>query len=95
MKTDGSKRRNVMGKRIQQARLAAKPPVSQEDLSRRLAVFGVILDQDAISRVEREERYLMDYEFLAIARALRINLAHWSIDCPDLIRLHGKRHRPD
>jgi len=62
----------VTGKRIRRARLAAKPPVSQEDLSGRLAVLGVILDQGAISRVEREERYLMDYELLAIARALRI-----------------------
>jgi transcriptional regulator with XRE-family HTH domain len=71
-RTHGSKRRNVTGKRIRRARLAAKPPVSQEDLSGRLAVLGVILDQGAISRVEREERYLMDYELLAIARALRI-----------------------
>ena len=71
-KTHGSRRRNVTGKRIRHARLAAKPAVSQEDLSGRLAVLGVILDQGAISRVEREERYLMDYELLAIARALRI-----------------------
>jgi hypothetical protein len=71
-KTHGPKRRNVTGKRIRQARLAAKPPVSQEDLSGRLAGLGVILDQGAISRVESEDRYLMDYELLAIARALRI-----------------------
>jgi len=82
-RTLDTKRRNVMGKRIRLARLAAKPPVSQKDLSGRLAAFGVILDQGAISRLEREERYLMDYELLAIARALRINLAHWSINCPD------------
>jgi len=71
-KTHAPKRRNVTGKRIRQARLAAKPPVSQEDLSGRLAALGVILDQGAISRVESEDRYLMDYELLAIARALRI-----------------------
>ena len=73
--THSSNRRNVTGKRIRQARLAAKPPVSQEDLSGRLAAFGVILDQGAISRVESEERYLMDYELLAIAKALRIKPA--------------------
>jgi hypothetical protein len=71
-KTHGPKRRNVTGKRIRQARLAAKPPVSQEDLSGRLAGLGVIMDQGAISRVESEHRYLMDYELLAIAKALRI-----------------------
>jgi len=71
-KTHRSKRRNITGGRIRQARLAAKPPVSQEDLSGRLAVLGVTLDQGAISRIETEERYLMDYELVAIARALRI-----------------------
>jgi HTH-type transcriptional regulator, cell division transcriptional repressor len=71
-KTHDSKRRNVTGNRIRLARMAAKPPVSQEDLSGRLAVLGVILDQGAISRVESEDRYLMDYELLAIAKALRI-----------------------
>ena len=39
---------------------------------RRLAALGVAFDQGAISRVESEERYLMDYELLAIAKALKI-----------------------
>jgi hypothetical protein len=71
-KTHKADRRNVAGKRIRQARLVAKPPVSQEDLSGRLAALGITLDQGAISHIEREERYLMDYGLLAIAKALRI-----------------------
>jgi len=71
-KTHKADRRNVTGKRIRKARLVAKPPVSQEDLSGRLAALGITLDQGAISHIEREERYLMDYELLAIAKALRI-----------------------
>jgi transcriptional regulator with XRE-family HTH domain len=74
-RTHGSTRRNVTGRRIRRARLAAKPAVSQEDLSGRLAALGVTLDQGAISRIESEERYLMDYELLAIAKALRIKPA--------------------
>jgi hypothetical protein len=74
-KTHGSKRQNVTGKSIRRARLAAKPPVSQEDLSGRLAALGVTLDQGAISRIESEERRLMDYELWAIAKALRIKLS--------------------
>jgi hypothetical protein len=31
-----------------------------------------LLEQGEISRIEREERYLVDYELLAIAKALRI-----------------------
>jgi transcriptional regulator with XRE-family HTH domain len=74
-KTHGSKRRNVSGKRIRKARLAAKPHVSQEDLAGRLAAMGISLDQGAISRIESEDRYLMDYELFAIAKALRIKAA--------------------
>jgi hypothetical protein len=38
----------------------------------RLAGLGVTLDQGAISRIVSAERYLMDYELIAIARALRV-----------------------
>ena len=79
-KTHGSKRRNVTGKRIRHARLAAKPAVSQEDLSGRLAVLGVILDQGAISRVEREERYLWITSFWPLPGLSASSLRHWLID---------------
>jgi HTH-type transcriptional regulator, cell division transcriptional repressor len=66
--------RNVVGKRIRQARLKCSPPVSQDDLAGRLAARGIILDQTAISRVENQTRYLMDYEIAAIAKALKISV---------------------
>jgi hypothetical protein len=71
-KTHPSEQRNLCGKRIRKMRLAAKPVVSQDDLSGRLARLGVVLDQGAISRIESQDRYLMDYELIAIAKALRI-----------------------
>jgi transcriptional regulator with XRE-family HTH domain len=49
--------------------------VSQEDLAARLAVRGIVLDQTAISRVEKRASYLMDYEIAAIAKALRTSVA--------------------
>lgn len=73
--------RNVIGRRIREARLKCKPPVSQDDLAGRLAVKGIILDQTAISRIERRERYLMDYEVAAIAKCLKVSVA-W---------LHGEK----
>lgn len=51
--------------------MGIKPPVSQDDLSGRLAAIGVTIDQGAISRIESQSRYLMDYELIAIARALK------------------------
>lgn len=74
-KTRQSPRRNVVGKRIQAARLHCKPRVSQDDLAGRLAGLGITMDQTAISRIENQSRYLMDYELIAIARALKVSVA--------------------
>ena len=73
--------RNVIGRRVRQARLKAKPPISQDDLAGRLAGKGIVLDQTAISRIERQDRYLMDYEVAAIAKCLKVSVA-W---------LHGEK----
>ncbi len=74
-KTFTKAQRNVLGGRIRKARLACKPPVSQEDLAGRMAACGVLMDRSAISRIENQERYLMDYEITAIARSLRVSVA--------------------
>jgi hypothetical protein len=71
-RTHQRRERNVIGKRIREARLKCSPPVSQDDLAGRLAARGLILDQTAISRIENQTRYLMDYEIVAIAKCLRV-----------------------
>lgn len=68
-------RRNVIGERIRKARLACDPPVTQEDLTGRLAARGITIDQTAISRIENQTRYLMDYEIVAIAKALKVSVS--------------------
>lgn len=74
-KTSRLPKRNVVGRRIQMARLRCKPPVSQDDLAGKLAGQGITLDQTAVSRIENQSRYLMDYELIAIAKALKISVA--------------------
>ena len=64
--------RNVVGARVREIRLKSTPAVSQEDLSGRLARIGVLIDQTAISRIESQSRYVMDYEAVAIAKALKV-----------------------
>ena len=64
--------RNIVGKRIREARLRAHPAVSQDDLAGKMAAKGIVIDQTAISRIEKQQRYLMDYEVLAIAKCLRV-----------------------
>lgn len=74
-KTRQLKEKNVVGDRVRLAREALKPPVSQEDLSGRLARFGIQITQASLSKLENQERYCMDYEALALAKALKVSVA--------------------
>jgi hypothetical protein len=73
-KTWQSAQRNIIGKRVREARLRQLPPVSQDDLAGRLAAVGIVLDQTAVSRIEKHARYVMDYEAAAIARCLKVSV---------------------
>jgi hypothetical protein len=48
--------------------------VSQEDLSGRLSALGVAITQTGISKVENQDRYVMDYGAEAMAKALRVSV---------------------
>lgn len=74
-KTRNNKTRNCVGPRVRQARLKAAPVISQDDLAGRLAAQGVFLDRSAVSRIESQERYVMDYEATALADALKVSIA--------------------
>ena len=58
-KTRKAQQRNLIGRRVRQARLKSNPPVSQDDLAGRLAGQGILLDRSAISRIEGQTRYVM------------------------------------
>lgn len=73
--TSKAKQRNLIGARVRQARLKIKPSASQDDLAGKLAAQGILLDRTAISRIESQSRYVMDYEAAAIARALKVPVA--------------------
>ncbi len=73
-KTTEASHRNVIGKRVREARLRARPPISQDDLAGRLAAKGIMMDQTAVSRIESLKRYVMDYEAQALARCLRVSV---------------------
>jgi transcriptional regulator with XRE-family HTH domain len=67
-------RKNVSGKRIAEARDTAKPPITQEGLSGRLALLGVSMDRAAIAKVENNLRRVLDYELKAFADALDVKV---------------------
>lgn len=67
-----SDRRNILGPRIRYFR--KKIGLTQEELAARLQVKGVLLDRPMISKIESQTRELLDYEILAIADVLRIDI---------------------
>ena len=71
-KTSPTPGRNLIGQRLREIRLAQKPEVTLEDLAGRMAARGVYLDRSALGRIERQNRYVLDYELVALAKCLRI-----------------------
>lgn len=65
---------NVVGKRVRSARLNHKPRLSQDALSGRLAARGVTVDRAGIAKIETGRRYVVDFEILALARALGVSV---------------------
>lgn len=61
-------RRNISGEQIRIARL--KKRLSQKRLAAKAQTMGVILEQDAISRIENGSRMVQDYELWALAEVL-------------------------
>jgi transcriptional regulator with XRE-family HTH domain len=67
-------KRNIVGERVRQARKRAKPPVTQLDLVARLQVLGMKIDQSGLSKIEGGNRPVFDYEVIALAKALKVEV---------------------
>lgn len=66
--------KNISGRRIAEARAMAKPSLTQDDLSARLALVGVQMDRAAVAKVESNLRRVLDFELRAIARILEVKV---------------------
>jgi hypothetical protein len=70
-----SKPLNIVGERVREARLNQKPPLTQDQLSGKLAAVGVALDRAAISKIEIGMCCVLDFEVKALAKVLRVSSA--------------------
>ncbi len=61
---------NLVGKRVKDARIKAQPPITQEELSKRLSKLGVSIDRAGVAKIETGIRGVLDYELVALAKAL-------------------------
>ena len=74
---DYEKRRNISGERVRERRLHLR--LSQSVLAAKLQTEGIIIERDAITRIEMGARMVQDYELRALASALGVT-ADWLID---------------
>lgn len=64
--------KNISGDRIHQARTAKR--ISQADLSARMQVKGVLIEREAISKIETGDRLVTDYELMVFSDVLGVTM---------------------
>ena len=70
-------KRYISGERVRECRI--KHHWSQADLAAKVQTEGVILEQDAISRIELGSRMVQDYELRALACVFGV-ATDWLLD---------------
>jgi transcriptional regulator with XRE-family HTH domain len=67
-------RKNIIGRRVAEARQSRKPALTQDALSGRLAGLGIQVDRAAIAKIENNRRHVLDYELKAFADVLGVDV---------------------
>ena len=62
--------KNIISDKIKEYRIKRK--ISQGDLAARMQVLGVNINQQAISRIEKNQRQVTDYELACFCKCLDV-----------------------
>ena len=89
-RTSPSEKRNIIGERLREARRLVNPPLTQDQLSGKLAAIGVQLDRVAITKVENGQRCVFDFELRALAETLRVDV-EWLLGMDRGTKRKGRR----
>lgn len=65
---------NICGDRIRLARAMHKPPLTQEELAIKLNLMGMDFTKVIISRIEKNQRHVVDGELKMLAKALGVSM---------------------
>ena len=84
--------RNIIGKRVREARHRFDPPLTQDQLAGRLAGAGVQLDRVALAKVEGGIRSAFDFEVKGLAAVLEVD-ANWLLGIDACAPLGADRAR--
>ena len=67
--------KNIIGRRVAEARQICRPALTQDALSGRLARLGIQLDRAAIAKIENNLRHVLDYELKGLADVLCVEVS--------------------
>jgi transcriptional regulator with XRE-family HTH domain len=70
---------NIVGKRVQEARLKFTPPLSQEELAARLELNGWKISRGTLAKIEAGVRQVTDIELMTLSKTLKVS-ADWLFD---------------
>ena len=65
-------KKNISGDRIHQIRTTKR--MSQNELAARMQVNGVLIEREAISKIETGDRFVTDYELMVFAEVLGVTM---------------------
>ena len=65
-------KKNISGDRIHQMRTARR--LSQADLAARMQVEGIMIEREAVSKIETGDRFVADYELVGFAKVLGVTV---------------------
>ncbi len=76
--------KNIIGKRLLQIRKSRK--ISQSDLAAKMQTMNVNIDQQMISKIEKNQRQVTDYEFACLCICLKVSADEMLSDFKKMIR---------
>lgn len=77
-------RGNICAERVRLGRALQKPPMTQEDLARKIQFMGMEITPLIVSRIEKNQRHVCDAELRMIAKALDVTMDWLCGDSDDI-----------
>ena len=77
---------NICAERVRLGRALQKPPMTQDDLARKIQFMGMDMTPLIISRIEKNQRHVCDAELRILAKALGVTM-DWLCGDSDEIKI--------
>ena len=65
---------NICGAKVRLGRALHKPPLNQEELARKMNLMGMEITPLIISRIEKNQRHVVDGELKMLAKAVGVTM---------------------